>query len=653
MAEQNAADGEEKIKLTIKTTKEQKVLYINPDDNITSLREEVSKLFEANKELICLIFAGKILKDGESLQQHGIKDGVVVHLVVRSPPTTAPTPSNPYTSSINSPTTNRNTGSTIGPGSNSSSIGGGSSPFNLFGSDLGGLGGLGGGSLADMQRQLLSNPSMMQQMMESPLVQQMLSNPDFMQSIFTNNPQIQQLMERNPEISHLLNNQELMRQTMEMARNPAMFQELMRNQDRALSNLESLPGGFGALQRMYNDIQEPMLNAATESLTLNPFASLAGGTANNNTSTTSQPTGQENREPLPNPWSTSTTNSSNLFGGLGSGGTSGTTTNTTTGGGNVSGSALPDNFGQLGGMLQNPAIQGMIQQMTSDPQLLQQMTQSPMFQTMLRTMSANPELAQQHRLNDPYLNNYHDSNNEADDYLGPHQALQSNPLLAGNPQMREALAESMPTIIAFTLEQMNSPEMQALLTNPRAMQALVQVQQGMAILQQEIPSLGLGIPLPLGSFSAVFSTAAPITTTTTAATTAAAPSTTTGTTTATSTSPSSTTTTPSSTAAPTAATVGQQQQQMANLLAGLIGNADISSAMSDMMRVIGGGGSGGGGQPGRPASLNETPEQRYRPQLEQLAAMGFLNREANLQSLIATFGDVNAAIDRLLQQRHR
>ena len=51
-----------------------------------------------------------------------------------------------------------------------------------------------------------------------------------------------QLMERNPEINHMLNNPDILRQTMEIARNPAMMQELMRNQDRAMSNLESIPG---------------------------------------------------------------------------------------------------------------------------------------------------------------------------------------------------------------------------------------------------------------------------------------------------------------------------------------------------------------------------------------------------------------------------
>lgn len=56
----------------------------------------------------------------------------------------------------------------------------------------------------------------------------------------------------------------LISQTMELARNPAMMQEMMRNQDRALSNLESIPGGYNALRRMYTDIQEPMFSAARE-----------------------------------------------------------------------------------------------------------------------------------------------------------------------------------------------------------------------------------------------------------------------------------------------------------------------------------------------------------------------------------------------------
>ena len=35
-------------------------------------------------EQLCLIFAGKILKDEETLASHGIKDGLTVHLVIKS-----------------------------------------------------------------------------------------------------------------------------------------------------------------------------------------------------------------------------------------------------------------------------------------------------------------------------------------------------------------------------------------------------------------------------------------------------------------------------------------------------------------------------------------------------------------------------------------
>ena len=51
-----------------------------------------------------------------------------------------------------------------------------------------------------------------------------------------------------------------------------------------MSNLESIPGGYNALRRMYHDIQEPMLNAAQEQFGSNPFAALA---TSDSTATTS------------------------------------------------------------------------------------------------------------------------------------------------------------------------------------------------------------------------------------------------------------------------------------------------------------------------------------------------------------------------------
>ena len=72
---------------------------------------------------------------------------------------------------------------------------------------------------------------------------------------------------------------------------------------------------------------------------------------------------------------------------------------------------------------------------------------------------------------------------------------------------------------------------------------------------------------------------------------------------------------------------------------------------------------------------NEPPEQRFAQQLDQLSSMGFYDRQQNIQGLLitlrhsnlivntffilrrvipalmATFGDVNAAVERLLSQR--
>ena len=50
-------------------------------------------------------------------------------------------------------------------------------------------------------------------------------------------------------------------------------------------------------------------------------------------------------------------------------------------------------------------------------------------------------------------------------------------------------------------------------------------------------------------------------------------------------------------------------------------------------------------------NASQPPEERYRNELDQLASRGFLNREANLQALIVCYGDINAAVERLLQNR--
>ncbi|KAI0977708.1 hypothetical protein GJ496_005707 [Pomphorhynchus laevis] len=75
-----------------------------------------------------------------------------------------------------------------------------------------------------------------------------------------------------------------MRQTMEMIRNPTTIQEITRNHDRALINLESLPSGYNVRQRIYRDFQEPMLNVAHEQFGDNPLNTNSSSYSTANTS---------------------------------------------------------------------------------------------------------------------------------------------------------------------------------------------------------------------------------------------------------------------------------------------------------------------------------------------------------------------------------
>jgi ubiquilin len=116
-------------------------------------------------ENLCLIFAGKIMKDTETLASHNVKDGMTVHLVIKQsaaaaagggssgaatspPPAAAPAaaPVPPAPADI------------------------GASPFGIGGfGGIPGLGNLGMGSAnfmemqQRMQRDLLANPDMMRQ----------------------------------------------------------------------------------------------------------------------------------------------------------------------------------------------------------------------------------------------------------------------------------------------------------------------------------------------------------------------------------------------------------------------------------------------------------------------------------------------------------
>lgn len=213
---------------------------------------------------------------------------------------------------------------------------------------------------------------------------------------------------------------------MELARNPSMLQELMRSHDRALSNLESIPGGYSALRRMYRDIQEPMLAAATNGR--NPFAALVENSSNQDSQNPQQ--GQENRDPLPNPWNQSQ---------------------------NDSGTGQQQSQGR--GLLDSPGMQSLTAQMMENPQLMRNMLNAPYTRSMLEAMAADPAMAS--------------------------RVIAANPFLRGNPQMQEQMRAMMPAFI----QQMQNPQIQSVVTNPDALAAIMQIQRGMEQLRTVAPEL--------------------------------------------------------------------------------------------------------------------------------------------------------------------
>ncbi|KAK1340221.1 hypothetical protein QTO34_018786 [Cnephaeus nilssonii] len=514
------------MKVTVETPKEKEEFAVPEDSSVQQFKEEISKRFKSHTD-----------------QLHGIHDGLIVHLVIK----TQNRPQDHSAQQTNTSGSNVTTSSA--PNSNSTS---GSAPSNTFG--LGVLGGLACLSSlglnstnfselqSQMQRQLMSNPEMMVQIMKNPFVQNMLSNPDLMRQLIMANPQMQQLIQRNPEISHMLNNPHIIRQTLELARNPAVMQEIMRNQDRALSNLESIPGGYNALQRMYTDIQEPMLSAAQEQFGGNPFASLVSNTSSGEGS---QPSRTENRDPLYNPWAPQASQSSSA--------SSGTTNAMGGAGGSTVSRAGQSSAPSLGpavgaSMFNTPGMQSLLQQITENPQLMQNMLSAPYMRSMMQSLSQNPDLGAQMMLN--------------------------NPLFAENPQLQEQMRQQLPIF----LQQMQNPDTLSAKSNsrqwfstflmPPPFNTVPHVVEALEALQEP-----MALAMPLGKTQ-------------------------------------------------------DPQKEPRNL--------DTSSLSNKCCRAC--------------CSKSSATESRsqIQQQLEQLGAMGFLNCEANLQAPIATGGDINAAIERLL-----
>jgi ubiquilin len=162
-----------------------------------------------------------------------------------------------------------------------------------------------------------------------------------------------------------------------------------------------------------------------------------------------------------------------------------------------------------------------------------------------------------------------------------------------NPQLNSMLQANPQLQAAFS-----DPETLRRMADPANLQAMMQMQQSMQQLQRSglvPPGGGMGMPMGApGMFPPMF---------------------------------------PATPAAPSAVNT-------------TIGGLDFSSLLS---AGAGAQSSSAGSFSAPPAATSRSPEVRFESQLQQLEGMGFGDREANIRALVATNGNVNAAVERLLQ----
>merc|ERR1712107_847858 len=313
-------------------------------------------------------------------------------------------------------------------------------------------------------------------------------------------------------------------------------------------NLESMPGGQAILQRMYRDVQEPVLNAMGGP---NPFQDLRGQAA------APAPTpSTETTTPAPNPWAPQASQAPP---------TSSASSATPQAPG--LGAAL----GQGGGMFTSPGMQSLMGQMRwlifdfncafvecillrDNPTLMSQMMSAPYMQGIFRGLQDNPEQAA--------------------------AILSNNPMFAGNPALQQQMSSMMPQL----LQQMQNPQTQQLMSNPEALAAIMQIQQGMDRLRAAAPDLYQSMGLPLLPPNLVPNPAAAGST--------------------------------STSTAPAGATTGSTGSAPA---AGQPNPDQFAQFMTQMMGQM------------RAGNPEQPPEERFASQLDQLASMGFVDRQANIQ----------------------
>nr|XP_056714732.1 ubiquilin-1-like [Euleptes europaea] len=531
------------IKVIVKTLKRKEQFDVSENTLIQDFKKQLSERFHTPSEQLSLIFAGEILKDQNTLVQHKVRDGSKVHLFIKSqrrPPgndqpeelvascheLVAQTMENlllPMVElSLDASTLNNN-------------------PL-LLGFLIGVTGmnvlGLNAADMSDFVNEAQDQDVTWQELI-SEVMQNLFGDTEQVRQMILSIPQMQQLAEQNPEISHILTNSDFMREMTDGATSSAVMDEIIRNHDRALSNLESIPGGYSALQQLYNDIEAPILNAVQSQFQGSPSAPPESKPSSGGVSPQAR---TENREPLPNPWAPQPIRSGDNFGN-----------------GDISGSSsrLGQSFivpvlsvGVRSGINKSENIQNMVQQLTENLEFMENMSNA---------------------LSDPD---------------GPTQTFLThcNSLLCNETPPSQGWVQQLPPKLAKS-------EAAALLSNPRALQALLQMQTGLLTLAQEVPNFLQALSDP-----------------------------------------------------------DVEPESMEDSDEGESPSSDEGS-FSSGDESLESASDGSKADEEEESMEQQGPEAQYEAQLQQLRAMGFPNQEQNLQALIDTEGNISAAIEKLTHPR--
>ncbi len=112
-------------------------------------------------------------------------------------------------------------------------------------------------------------------------------------------------------------------------------------------------------------------------------------------------------------------------------------------------SAIPTGAAGSSPGLISPMMQNYMSQLVQNPRLLESVLNAPYMQPLMDSLAANPDISR--------------------------QMVANNPMFANNPELREQMINALPAM----MEQMRNPEVQALMQNREALEAITQVQEGL------------------------------------------------------------------------------------------------------------------------------------------------------------------------------